>query len=296
MSDPHTSCAESPFGHSVTVIDELSVGYVADVYRKKCGADVRRYLEPANSIKLYRCNVTGYMFWRPKQVAGPEDFYHLLSSKWPDYYRETRWEYPAALRALRGRREVLEIGCGRGYFLHSAESVVQDGLGLEMNLQAIQGKVTRFPIVNRLIEDVQSDGRTFDAVCAFQVLEHIVDPASFLRLALGALRPGGLLILSTPNADCTDRAHRDDAFDLPPHHMGRFNAEIFGKIAHEFGLEVVAIKAERRRHSTEEVSALAQKSVVFRMARWVARLAYDAAFRITNEPGGNILTILRKPH
>lgn len=42
---------------------------------------------------------------------------------------------------------------------------------------------------------------TFDAVVATDIIEHLENPRYFLRECFAALRPGGLLLMTTPNVD-----------------------------------------------------------------------------------------------
>jgi 2-polyprenyl-3-methyl-5-hydroxy-6-metoxy-1,4-benzoquinol methylase len=44
-------------------------------------------------------------------------------------------------------------------------------------------------------------GNTFDAIVALEIIEHLENPRQFLRQCFKLLRPGGTLILSTPNTD-----------------------------------------------------------------------------------------------
>jgi 2-polyprenyl-6-hydroxyphenyl methylase/3-demethylubiquinone-9 3-methyltransferase len=49
------------------------------------------------------------------------------------------------------------------------------------------------------VEDLAAEGATFDAVVCLEVIEHVPDPAAFLAVCAGLIRPGGLLLLSTLN-------------------------------------------------------------------------------------------------
>ena len=70
------------------------------------------------------------------------------------------------------------IGAARA---HSA------AMGLEINYQALSA------------EDLAAQGRTFDCVVCLEVVEHVPDPAAFVRVCATLVRPGGLMILSTIN-------------------------------------------------------------------------------------------------
>lgn len=59
----------------------------------------------------------------------------------------------------------------------------------------------------------------YDAVCSFQVLEHVADPRSFLEAAMSCLRPGGLLIVSVPSYDSFLRRAPNLVLNMPPHHV-----------------------------------------------------------------------------
>lgn len=285
----------SPFGGSARLVQTLEVSTLIAKYRHKCGIDVARWLNGLRAIHLYECTETGFRFWQPSSIAGDEDFYHLVGTAWKQYYRTDRWEYGIARDFVKKHRDVLEIGAGRGFFLKSLEAVTHHALGLELNGEAISSKVTKFPIEHALLRDtVKRHPESFDVVCAFQVLEHIVDPSQLLKDAIRCLRNDGLVILSTPSLDYPPFRRQEDAFDLPPHHVGHFNESVFRNIARNLKLEVVAIRKEPRRAVPYMDNTRAGESIGRRCATTVVSSACNLLYRLRRAPGPNILVVMRK--
>lgn len=287
---------DGPFGPADLVLS-LPVGDVVATYRRKCGADVTPWFGSLREIQLFECRATGYRFWRPASIAGDEQFYRYLTRQSPDYYHPERWEYPFVRRLAALPDRVLEIGCGRGFFLRSLEGRVADAIGIEFNRAAIDDKVTRFPIVESAIEQVSAAApERFSLVCSFQVLEHVVTPDTFLAACIKCLRPGGILALATPNYASAMLARREDAFDLPPHHMGHFSAPVYEHLAQRYGLAIEQTHVEKRYFELNDtVTDATRGAFVYRAARRVASALMGFAYERTREPGNNILAILRKP-
>jgi 2-polyprenyl-3-methyl-5-hydroxy-6-metoxy-1,4-benzoquinol methylase len=60
----------------------------------------------------------------------------------------------------------------------------------------------------------------YDAVCSFQVLEHVSNVNAFVSDVVRALKIGGTLILGVPNNDAFLRLEKCPVLNAPPHHMG----------------------------------------------------------------------------
>jgi len=284
-----------PFGKASHVLS-LATGDVVASYRRKCGADVARWFGELREIHLFECNETGYRFWRPASVAGDEQFYKYLGGLKRDYYHPERWEYPLVRSMLARSDLVIEVGCGRGFFLRSIEDRVAEAMGVEFNREAIATKATRFDIVDATIERIaEAKPERFSVVCSFQVLEHVVDPHSFLAACVRCLRPGGILALATPNYASAMLANREDAFDLPPHHMGHFSAPVYRRLAPLYGLDVERIHVEKRYFELNDtVTAATRAGLLYRAARRLSSAMLGFAYSAAHEPGNNILAILRK--
>ena len=78
---------EGPFGPA-SFVETISAQFVEDLYREKCDAEVNFSVIGVRELLLYQCDNTGMRFWRPENLAGNEQFYQHLESKWPFYYRD----------------------------------------------------------------------------------------------------------------------------------------------------------------------------------------------------------------
>lgn len=289
------SVIRGPFGPAKWAMT-LPTAQVVDMYRRKCNVDVSPDL-PVSNIHLYECQLTGMRFWMPNGIDGNESFYARLSAAWPTYYKPWRWEYDLASKYVLPKSRVLEIGCGRGYFLRHVESRSgsQASLGLELNNEAIANKVTSLAVWPITIQELScEDDRKFDLVCAFQVLEHIVDVESFIRSSIKCLSPGGLLLFSTPNPDFVRFANREDAFDLPPHHVNQFTESAYSKIGDYYGLKIHKFHRESRSPTFEAITASTRQSGIFRVARKLSYSLMSAGYAFAKEPGATNLVVYRK--
>ena len=284
MADAQIS---GPFGPADHVLS-MPARRVAAMYLLKCDLDVSEHLQGLDDIQLYECAATGYRFWFPYELAGNERFYEAVSKAWKTYYQETRWEYDTACSLLKSGDALLEIGAGRGFFLRRAEELVASASGLELHRGAISEKVCRSEIHPRLLQELPSDAR-FDVICAFQVLEHVPDPAAFIRACVAHLKPGGRLIFSTPNHEHTTFARFEDAFDLPPHHVGQFTPQIYRRIADHLGLTLLSCATEPQPFALPPASSCTRQARAYRVAGRVTRKVFGRLYGHLHEPGPTVI-------
>jgi 2-polyprenyl-6-hydroxyphenyl methylase/3-demethylubiquinone-9 3-methyltransferase len=109
------------------------------------------------------------------------------------------------LRPLEGL-SVLDIGCGGGLVSEPLARLGATVTGIDparQNIEAArrhaedQGLAIDYRAIT--VEELIAEGRSFDAVLCLEVVEHVPDPAAFMKLCVGLVRPGGLLLASTIN-------------------------------------------------------------------------------------------------
>lgn len=87
------------------------------------------------------------------------------------------------------------------------------------------------------------EGLSFNALSALDVIEHVDDPRGFLMAAGAALRPGGLLVLVTPDIESpTSKLLGAKWWHLRPAHVHFFSRQSISRLLKETGFEVLAIK------------------------------------------------------
>jgi SAM-dependent methyltransferase len=98
---------------------------------------------------------------------------------------------------------LLEIGCGNGFFLDEAlEQGYRSVAGVEPSAEAIAlaSDAVRPHISPGLYRPGLFSPGSFDVICAFQVFDHVPDPASVLRAVREDLREGGLALFINHDA------------------------------------------------------------------------------------------------
>jgi SAM-dependent methyltransferase len=96
---------------------------------------------------------------------------------------------------------LLEVGCGVGTFLVHAQARGWQAEGVDLSESAISASrdIHRMPVRIGSFDDLDFEEGAYGAIVAWEVLEHLPDPKSFIDKARRLLRPDGVLACSVPN-------------------------------------------------------------------------------------------------
>jgi SAM-dependent methyltransferase len=221
-----------------------------------------------DSILYCLDEATGLYFYLPVESAGGSHLYAQLEH-FPWYYMDEKWEFNAALQLLHTlpfASRLLEIGVGHGAFLEKGRKDGFNICGMELNPAGAQAaKDKGFTIIEKDMSALRAeDNSPWDAICAFQVLEHLPNPRLFFDQAISLLKPGGLLILSVPNAEVARKLdpERNDLLDQPPHHMTHWDEGVFRSLESFLPLKLKSVAFE----------PLAQYHISWFVGSWSRRL------------------------
>ncbi|MDP1674933.1 MAG: class I SAM-dependent methyltransferase [Burkholderiales bacterium] len=165
---------------------------------------------------------------------------------------------------------LLDIGCGNGDFAANMRLQGWSVRGTDADPEAA-GAVARthgFEVDVGELTDLAYPGESLDAVTARHVIEHIREPEAFLRECWRILKPGGRLVLVTPNvASLGHQIYRQHWQGLePPRHMFLYDTRTLHALARSCDIESLSL-----------FSTAQGASYIFRSSERIRVGHYDAA-------------------
>ena len=143
-------------------------------------------------------------WWDPN---GRSAMLHKLNPARLKYIRDQidqHWQWDECSRTPLEGKTALDVGCGAGLLTEPLARLGANVTGIDASPQMIAVARDHAAASGLQIDyragDVQELGGRFDLITAMEVIEHVAEPAAFVRGLAKRLAANGLLILSTPNA------------------------------------------------------------------------------------------------
>ena len=183
---------------------------------------------------------------------------------------------------------VLEVGCGEGYGTAMLARTASSVLGIDYDAITIAHAASRYPrarFARGNLAALPVRSASVDLVATLQVIEHVWNHPEFVRECLRVLRPGGLLLVTTPN-----RLTFSPGLDTPvnPFHTKEFTAtELVDLLARcgFVGAEVRGLHAGARLRGldAEHGGSFVDAQLAAPPDGWSAQLAADVASVVADD-------------
>ena len=143
-------------------------------------------------------------WWDPK---GRSAMLHKLNPVRLKYIRDQvdqHWQGDECSRTPLDGKTALDVGCGAGLLAEPLARLGAKVTGIDASPEVISVAREHSAAMGLEIDyragDIQQLGGKFDLITCMEVIEHVADPAAFIRALARRLAANGLLIMSTPNA------------------------------------------------------------------------------------------------
>ncbi len=186
---------------------------------------------------------------------------------WREFMARERLE---DLQRFIDRGKLLEIGCSTGEFLLAARERFEACSGIEADVNAVQRARSRgLDCHAGAIADASLPAESFDVAVLYHVIEHFRDPRRELRELYRLVRPGGHLIIETPDVETIwFRILGARWRQIIPDHLFFFSRTTLDRMLAEEGFEVTEV-----RHVGKSMSLRLFLSRIGRYSKSIARLA-----------------------
>jgi 2-polyprenyl-3-methyl-5-hydroxy-6-metoxy-1,4-benzoquinol methylase len=257
------ACSDCSF---VYVERDFPESYVNAFYEERAGGG-------------YRLDYENFFWWHE---ATKNSNHHILS-----------------LLGAADSRRLLDVGCGNGTFLADARDAGWQVSGLEINpafRDFCRNELKIDDVQCGLISDPPFASSSFDVVTMLDVLEHMYDPIVSLMQCAQLLKPGGLMVVKSPNGAMQlrkerlkKRLRRGDGYVASIGHLNQFTPQTLALAFRKCALEPTVITPARSFQQGITGPGFTPR----RVARHILVATANAAMQVS-KLGLNLVGIARK--
>ena len=223
---------------------------------------LRKYINLNGTYAVGRCVNCGFLFRNPTYtLEGLERAYNsggYVSFLTGEYSRKRAQLYGYFYDLLKvdsrtqgfERKRVLDIGCGFGLLLDFLQSKGWDPYGVDFASDAITYGQKELGLKNISVGNLEHDSfeeNYFDMVTLASVIEHLDDPVDMLARIHRVLRPGGVLLITTPNAGSFNHKQAYQRWGgFWPNHLVFFDRGFIREALSKAGFSSIVVANDRR--------------------------------------------------
>jgi glycosyltransferase involved in cell wall biosynthesis/2-polyprenyl-3-methyl-5-hydroxy-6-metoxy-1,4-benzoquinol methylase len=216
-----------------------------------CDARTSRAAGTQGGYAWRRCRTCATFFTDPLPTAAEIDavyasYYGDAPAVAASTVEESLARLVASCAGARASNRFLDVGFGGGDLLRAAEAAGWECWGTEVAADSLAaGRDAGWNVIAGDLPAVELDPGSFDVVSFVEVLGPRADPAAHLRRAAALVRPGGVLIGTTPNGGSINRRLLGMRWSVvaAPEHLQLFSARGLRQLLQRAGFAEVAVSS-----------------------------------------------------
>jgi 2-polyprenyl-3-methyl-5-hydroxy-6-metoxy-1,4-benzoquinol methylase len=233
-----------------------------------CQSEILDVVDP--DCNVAQCRACDYIFDNPRPTIEELINFYSRSTQYDSWLdeltaRDRLWKRRLSkLKSTRKPGSLLDVGTGIGQFLALARTSYAEVYGTEVSRTAIGIAKQKYglDLFQGTLDNLATQGKIFDNITLFHVLEHVPDPRSVLETCRQLLPADGILVIAVPNEVASLRAfirrmlmktglkksHRMGKFGLPrislapdsdEVHLSHFTPRVLHRLLQTTGFSVV---------------------------------------------------------
>ena len=164
------------------------------------------------------------------------------------------------IKEIQPKPKTIDLGCGRGEWLELLSENDCEAQGIDLDEGMLQACTQRGFNVKRqdAIEALRNlDDASISVVSGFHIVEHLPFEVlqTLVQESLRVLKPGGLLILETPNPENIKVGTEN--FYMDPTHIKPIPSQLLAFLPEHYGFsrtKILRLQESKELHSTENIS------------------------------------------
>lgn len=184
-------------------------------------------------------------------------------------------------RKYKKNGRVVDIGCGREYFLRACQIFGYNVEGVDISDDAasyITGEL-KIPVKVGSIDKIDFENASIDVITMWHFLEHTTNPREYLKKIREWLKPDGFLVVDVPNYEGTDAQKtwaEWQGWQLP-YHLYHFTPYTLESMLTKHGFKIIRTKDYHSEYIKEKLKRI---PVISLFARLIAKGYSGTSFAV----------------
>ena len=200
---------------------------------------------------LVKCKDCRLVYLNPRPTENCISHFYPLTYNLEENYQEPQGRINARIHAVNSiikTGRVMDIGCGRGDFLHQLKLGGFEVLGIDVSKAQTEYGNKKYGL-NLICGDFLRHTfptEWFDCITLFHSLEHFHSPVEYINKVYSVLKKNGTIFISVPNANSLQAALFKKYWPGwdPPRHLVTFDRQNLASLLKKSGFEVLAVQQD----------------------------------------------------